>query len=263
LDVAEGRIYISRDVVFDETDYPFIKLNPNAGARLRSEILLLPQQLKSPPTGQGDEFIDNSNIDVHLIHASTNGSCSSEHVAKNSGENGAGNRLESSLEDGVYVLDSSSHEQPLDTDHEEDVVRGTNFSADCFGHNLILSGTVLEWETSPVRNVESSFVSSGSPTVAGGSSAPSGSSASGSGLRYFVVTNDPQWPTTRLQKGTSKPKIYIDGTMRYGLLTTSSEPQDHHEALADPKWKKVMDSEFEALLRNDTWHLIEPKKEQM
>jgi hypothetical protein len=43
LDVAEGRIYISRNVVFDEIVYPFSKLNPNAGARLRYEILLLPQ----------------------------------------------------------------------------------------------------------------------------------------------------------------------------------------------------------------------------
>jgi hypothetical protein len=42
LNVTGGRIYISRDVVFDEIVYPFSKLNPNAGARLRSTILLLP-----------------------------------------------------------------------------------------------------------------------------------------------------------------------------------------------------------------------------
>jgi hypothetical protein len=33
LDVAGGRVYISRDVVFDETVYSFSKLNPNARAR--------------------------------------------------------------------------------------------------------------------------------------------------------------------------------------------------------------------------------------
>jgi hypothetical protein len=38
LNVAEGRVYVSHDVVFDETVYPFSKLNPNAGARLRGEI---------------------------------------------------------------------------------------------------------------------------------------------------------------------------------------------------------------------------------
>jgi histone deacetylase 1/2 len=45
LDISTGRIYISRDVVFDESVFPFSKLNPNAGARLRSEILLLPSEL--------------------------------------------------------------------------------------------------------------------------------------------------------------------------------------------------------------------------
>jgi hypothetical protein len=42
LDVAEGRVYISRDVVFDETVYPFAKLNPNSGVRLREELSLIP-----------------------------------------------------------------------------------------------------------------------------------------------------------------------------------------------------------------------------
>ena len=35
LDVSTGRVYISRDVVFDETQFPFEKLHPNAGALLR------------------------------------------------------------------------------------------------------------------------------------------------------------------------------------------------------------------------------------
>jgi hypothetical protein len=34
LDVAGGRVYISRDVVFNEMVYPFCKLNQNIGARL-------------------------------------------------------------------------------------------------------------------------------------------------------------------------------------------------------------------------------------
>jgi histone deacetylase 1/2 len=42
LDISEGRIYISRDVVFDETLFPFAGLHSNAGTRFRSEVLLLP-----------------------------------------------------------------------------------------------------------------------------------------------------------------------------------------------------------------------------
>jgi len=58
LDVKEGRVYISRDVIFDETVFPFASLHPNAGARLRSEILLLPNHLKNPHSfGSGEEQI--------------------------------------------------------------------------------------------------------------------------------------------------------------------------------------------------------------
>jgi hypothetical protein len=45
LEPSSGRVYISRDVVFDETMFPFSEMHPNAGARLRQEIPLLPQHL--------------------------------------------------------------------------------------------------------------------------------------------------------------------------------------------------------------------------
>jgi hypothetical protein len=42
LDISFGHVYIYRDVVFDETCYPFAELKSNAGACYTSEILLLP-----------------------------------------------------------------------------------------------------------------------------------------------------------------------------------------------------------------------------
>jgi hypothetical protein len=39
-------VYISRDIVFDETVFPFSSLHSNAGARLREEINLLPLTLQ-------------------------------------------------------------------------------------------------------------------------------------------------------------------------------------------------------------------------
>jgi hypothetical protein len=46
-------VYISRDVVFDETIFPFEHLHDNAGVLLWKEILLLPHHLLNP--GCGDE----------------------------------------------------------------------------------------------------------------------------------------------------------------------------------------------------------------
>jgi hypothetical protein len=63
-------------------------------------------------------------------------------------------------------------------------------------------------------------------------------------------------PCTRLQAGISKPKIYKDGIVRYGNLTICEEPTNISAALSDPNWKQAMESEFSALMRNNTWHLV-------
>ena len=48
LEPSTGRVYISRNVVFDESVYPFESLHPNAGARIRNDVLLLPEDLLNP-----------------------------------------------------------------------------------------------------------------------------------------------------------------------------------------------------------------------
>jgi histone deacetylase 1/2 len=57
LDVPTGRVYISRDVVFDENVFPFQGLHPNVGALLKQQIFLLP--LDTPNEGA-------HNIDDHM-----------------------------------------------------------------------------------------------------------------------------------------------------------------------------------------------------
>lgn len=63
LDVSTGRVYISRDFVFDETVFPFAHLHPNAGALLRKEILLLPSHLSGI-------HHEDDNLDDHLTNPS-------------------------------------------------------------------------------------------------------------------------------------------------------------------------------------------------
>lgn len=57
LDPSEGRIYISRDVVFDESIFPFASLHPNAGSCLRTELSVLPNILLNPSMTFGDAKI--------------------------------------------------------------------------------------------------------------------------------------------------------------------------------------------------------------
>jgi hypothetical protein len=91
LDVAEGRVYISRDVVFDETIFPFHKLNPNAGAHLRAEILLPPSTSQGHATG--DEFTDDPMTDMLINPVATNPVCPAAASEKNSNQNNAGLNL--------------------------------------------------------------------------------------------------------------------------------------------------------------------------
>jgi histone deacetylase 1/2 len=51
LEPNTGRIYVSRDVVFDEEVFPFASMHSNAGARLKHEISLLPENLASFASG--------------------------------------------------------------------------------------------------------------------------------------------------------------------------------------------------------------------
>jgi hypothetical protein len=62
LEIKSGRVYISRDVIFDETQFPFSKLHPNAGTRLRTEISLLPDTLLNPSTVGGNSTFDRSDV---------------------------------------------------------------------------------------------------------------------------------------------------------------------------------------------------------
>jgi hypothetical protein len=50
--------------------------------------------------------------------------------------------------------------------------------------------------------------------------------------------------------------------VRYGLFCATGEPGNLKEALNDPKWRQAMCDEYNALLRNKTWHLIEETKEK-
>jgi hypothetical protein len=48
LDVSSGRVYVSRDVTFDENIFPFSHIHSNAVARLRSEISCVHPTLLNP-----------------------------------------------------------------------------------------------------------------------------------------------------------------------------------------------------------------------
>jgi hypothetical protein len=62
LDPTERHVYISRDVVFDEQVFPFSTLHPSEGARLRSELALLPDVLLNPSSSFRDIILHDRDL---------------------------------------------------------------------------------------------------------------------------------------------------------------------------------------------------------
>jgi hypothetical protein len=126
LDTSTGRVYISRDVVFDEQVFPFASLNPNAGKRLKDDILLLSDSLASTHKQHEGEHIDDfmsmpivpvTNILQHTEdHAPDRSSTTASHTAQNSASNGGSTHEISSSES-----DAENDENLAET--EEDLLQ--------------------------------------------------------------------------------------------------------------------------------------------
>jgi hypothetical protein len=46
--------------------------------------------------------------------------------------------------------------------------------------------------------------------------------------------------------------------VHYAFLTTSGEPTTIEEAMSHDEWHTTMDDEYQALMKNNTWHLVSP-----
>lgn len=96
LDISSGQVYISRDVIFDESVYPFHGCHPNAGAKLRAELVHLSPSLVNPDRGvTADDHVTNiaperSNVfcgvsseilEENLVSSASNNVVPAAHVA--------------------------------------------------------------------------------------------------------------------------------------------------------------------------------------
>lgn len=108
LEVSTGRVYISRDVVFDETIFPFSEPHANAGARLRAEINLLPSDLFSPMRSQGDEPVLNHMINPLPTNLTVENELQDNTTAEPDAENPSGAENHSDLAPGS-TSDDAQH----------------------------------------------------------------------------------------------------------------------------------------------------------
>jgi histone deacetylase 1/2 len=265
LDPPTGRVYISRDVIFDERVFPFASLHPNASAQLRAEIALLPDSLQNPFSSAvsrpGDPYISDRHADSSLpANASQNFPQDSVNagskIMQTGGDfmcfqPGSSAQLEADLlaavvdSPGASISGSEAAATPHTTSSTGSDAQGSSAAGlDSGGsapmHVVAQSDPGADSGVAPVGSLAASPGSGVEPS----SAAP-------------VVLPAPslqQGPVTRLQKGISKPKIYTDGTVRWGMSASvaAQEPTSVDQALADDRWVAAMDLEFQALLKNQT-----------
>jgi hypothetical protein len=145
LDTRTGRIYISRDVVFDEDLFPFSKLHDNAGARLTSEILLLPPTLL--PFNSGDV---NNGVLVTDFHT-----CDQPNVV--SGDNSNMQHVEINADHTLVLQDAAPTSTPASEggDHMQlaaepnESVPSTTTAPDAAMHEQIHPATEAEAPAAP------------------------------------------------------------------------------------------------------------------
>ena len=246
LDLDSGRIYISRDVIFDEDVFPFSKLHPNAGPRLRQEINLLPSHLLN--SGGVDCIANDTNISVE------DSACVQDPGMENYPEDVAPDVFQMQHTDPLGATDPRADSPALQP--VPDQVSSAPIEADSPAsdgpstHGGLPSGPA----PAPASQIATAAPDNGGFSNAQGSGASSQSSPAG------TTEAPPAHHRTRSTSGIVKPKIFTDGTVRWLNYCATGEPTRFHEALNDPKWKQAMTEEYSALIKNKTWHLVEAEK---
>jgi hypothetical protein len=238
LDISTGRIYISRDVTFDENVFPFSRLHDNAGAKLTSEILLLPPALL-PTLG-----VVNNDAPVTGFHDSNE---ANDTYGGNSTMQHAGIHTEAVTDIGPALATPATvtrHAVVGPSDPEGNV-------------------TAPAPEAAPESDPPATAEPEGLPATLDPSSEQEQAASTSDQAPRQAPAPGTTHPATRLSKGIRQPRIYKDGTIRYdrlGLFTASGEPRSLEDALADSNWKHAMDVEYDALIKNKTWRLVPPHK---
>jgi histone deacetylase 1/2 len=276
-------VYISRDVVFDESVFPFASLHPNAGARLRAEILLLPKNLHDSggtndcSHGMGspestDAFSScaghSNNAEAklelndqnsrsgaglenrhHMCHRPGDSSMIQEDIPGVAAAPGGGSPSGSVLSP---VAGSSAGASAGALPHDDAEISPPGSSVVASGSSSPVAADVPTAPDPPLSPTSADSVGSG--VAADGSGTPT----SPDGNPVASASPDASRPVTRLQRGITKPKVYTDGCVIWVMLADSAgeEPTTVQKAMSDPKWVEAMNLEHEALAQNHTWKLV-------
>lgn len=211
-DRSNGRVYISRDVVFDENVFPFSQsaiksVDPSNSHHPAILPILTPYSENSLILNSSELAVDNTIVGNDLSNPDVNPELLVG-VQSSTGSRGDNN------------ADGSESEREVQYNAEADIS--------------------VQHDSQPSAPTDAQPAAPAHPM------------------------------RTRLSDNIVQPKEFRDGTVRYSekkrgfavSVTDSSviEPTNIQQAMADAGWKEAMDAEFTALMKNETWELVPPKR---
>ena len=281
LHVATNRVYISRDVVFDENLFPFaVSLSPTPITTPSHSSPISPDQFVDaayspvllPNHGAGigrgarlqllDDFPEAASQDV-ASHDVDHGQACMPHAPASSiepsgcaaspGPHGLPSGRASPAPHGPSPRGPS----PAASPGPQSVARAAPEFAP---RGLLPAARASSASSSPGPHVDAqtvpSSVSTSMPvspdTLASSSTAPS-----------VAVHHRPH---TRSRSGIVKPHDRKDGTvawlascMSHAATDPTAEPHHYQATMSIPHWRAAMELEYQALRQNGTWHLVPPR----
>lgn len=232
LDKSTGRFYISRDVVFDESCFPYASNNGQIRTYPTSHPVSFPQT---------EPAITNDHMCKYDLSFLLDNNCDADAVPIKFSP--AAQATSSSLP--ALAPTQVLREQPQE-------FACSSITSEAIPPSTSASSAPAQEPPSPPAIVASVPLS---PTLA---AIPSSPGAMPSTVQHTPEASPPGM-TTRARAGKFFPKKFIDGTVPYDLSKRAfsvSTPTSHRVAVTDPNWKAAMETEFTALQSNRTWVLV-------
>jgi hypothetical protein len=229
--IESGRMYISRDVTFHESIFPF---HSNSNSKSSSSISQsTPTIIESPTYFQSPPLVQQLQSGSHIKS--------------------------------IQPVNSLTSYNPTDAIQSPPSSQPTPSVQPLVSSQLQPVSITNSSNTLPPSHIPSSPQTPSSPNTHS-STTPTVNHELHENIDTPQLSSPPRLHhmVTRAQNHISKPKTYTDGTIRYplarALLSTTEasliEPMCFTKAVQIPEWCNAMQTEFNALLSNQTWTLV-------
>uniref|UniRef100_A0A2N9FSQ2 Uncharacterized protein n=1 Tax=Fagus sylvatica TaxID=28930 RepID=A0A2N9FSQ2_FAGSY len=292
LDPTTNRIYIARNVIFDESLFPFASSSitsptlpgsnsphgsTNTQGTNTSTFISIPHvQILSPPThthpptltphpAENTAFHLSENTIPHVQTSSLPTPYSSMHLPRDSpaltplpAENTASHLSENTAHQSTIAAASHQPENPAPFSNQSEISADQSTYSAAPHQSTKSAALSHQPENYPHTSASLSSFNPNPPSIPTNVSLQDLDHAN-------TLSQHPM--TTRSRANISKPKQMFPGLIKYPLPkallavheTSLHEPSCFTEASKQPQWRSAMNTEFTALLNNGTWTLVPSK----